>query len=244
VALSGGLDSGVLLAVAALVLSPARVLALTVTSEIVPQSDLYRSVLLAASFGVRHLLVPFEPLALQAFRENPPDRCYHCKLAMYQELLAAAYQEGFRILADGTILEDFLEDRPGFKAIYELEVVIPLAEAAFYKRDVRALWRALGLPDADRPASPCLATRFPPGEPITSKKVQLVRKAEDFLRSLGFDHFRLRMKGFEARLEMMPEEETMLFRERAIILSRLKELGFEKVFFDLEGYIPPKKRRP
>ncbi len=244
VAFSGGLDSGVLLTVASLVLSPTRVLALTITSEIIPQPDLYRSVLITASLGVRHLLVPFDPLSLQAFQQNPPDRCYYCKLAMYEELWAVAYREGFRTLADGTILEDFLEDRPGFKALYELEVAIPLAEAAFYKRDVRAMWRALGFPEGERPSSPCLATRFPPGEPITSAKLRLVRLAEDFLRSLGFEHFRVRLKGKEARLEMVPEEEALFFQEREIILARFKELGFEKVFFDLEGYVPPKLRSP
>jgi len=234
----------VLLAVAALVLSPSRVLALTVTSEIVPRSDLYRSVLLTASLGVRHVLVPFDPLALQAFRQNPPDRCYYCKLAMYEELLGAAYREGFRTLADGTILEDFLEDRPGFKAIYELDIAIPLAEAAFYKRHVRALWQALGFPDGHRPSSPCLATRFPPGEPITSSKLRLVSAAEDFLRSLGFERFRVRIKANEARLEVVPEEEPLLLQERDLILARFKELGFKKVFFDLEGYLSPRLRSP
>jgi len=235
-ALSGGLDSGVLLAVSSLVLPRENLFALTISSEIMPKDDLRRSYLLAATFKVRQRFVPFDHLSLEAFQKNPADRCYFCKRAMYERLLEVASQEGFFFLADGTIREDLFEDRPGLRAIRELQVVIPLAEAGFYKKDIRDLSQALGLPGYHRPASPCLATRFPTGVPITRKGLRMVRRAEEFLRALGFERFRVRFKEGEARLEFAPQEFPNFWFQRGQILDQLKKLGFQKVFFDLEGY--------
>ncbi len=237
VALSGGVDSAVLTAAVARVLGPEAVLTLTATGPIFPPEELKLARRTARLLGVVHQEVRFEALRLPAFRENPPDRCYYCKRALLEAFWLEARRFGAEVLFDGTQKDDLEEDRPGLLALRELGVKSPLAEAGLGKAAVRHLARLLGLPQAEREASPCLATRFPPGEPVTLEGLRLVYRAEKELRSrLGLWPLRVRWVRGEARLEVPPSEIPAVFARRGEVLETLKALGFRRVSLDLEGY--------
>jgi len=235
VALSGGLDSSALLILAKEILGPERVQAVTISSAIVPEGDLRRAGLLAAGLGIEHLVVPFDHLRLEAFRQNPPDRCYHCKKAMFAKL-----KELSRFpLADGTQAEDLKEDRPGLRALAELGILSPLKEAGFRKEELRRIARRAGLDHHRREASPCLATRFPPGEEITAEKIALVGEAEAYLAAQGWRKVRVRIARGLALVEVARQDLEKAFSFRGEISAYFRKLGFRKVFLTLEGYRPP-----
>ncbi len=236
IAFSGGLDSTVLLSRSVALLGPENVLALTVVSPIFPKEDLARAGETAFGLGVRLKGVFVDHLRLDTFVQNPPDRCYHCKKAMYEKLLLVARREGFYLLADGTHADDLKVHRPGLRAVRELGILTPLAEAGINKKEIRAYAHEKGLRVASLPAAPCLATRFLPGEIITRERLKQVQKAEDLLRFLGFRVFRVRVFRDEARLEFDPLEFESFWQKRKIITRGLKDLGFSRLFFDLQGY--------
>ncbi|QJA06362.1 ATP-dependent sacrificial sulfur transferase LarE [Thermosulfurimonas marina] len=237
VAFSGGVDSAVLLACAVQVLGPEKVVALHAVGEIFAPEERKLARETARSLGVRFEEIPVDFLSLSAFRENPPDRCYYCKRHLLGLFLERARQLGVEALWEGTQKSDLSSFRPGLKALSELGVRSPLAEAGLTKEEVRSLARALGLPQAERPSSPCLATRFPPGEPVTSEALFLVYRAEKTLRDLlGEEILRVRYLRGEARLEVPPEVLPRVFSERSQVVEVLRALGFRRVSLDLEGY--------
>ncbi|OAQ20432.1 ATP-dependent sacrificial sulfur transferase LarE [Thermosulfurimonas dismutans] len=237
VALSGGVDSAVLLALAIRTLGRDSVLAITATGPIFPpeESELARRT--AGHLGVEHYEVKFEPLSLPAFRENPPDRCYHCKKALFEKFYEVARAWGAEAVWDGTQLDDLFEDRPGLRALKELGVESPLLAGGLNKTEVRKLARKLGLPQAEKTSSPCLATRFPPGEPVTEEALKMVYEAERKLKDLlKVQPLRVRYLRGEARVEVPEGALERAFYNREIWVKSLKLLGFKKVSLDLEGY--------
>ncbi len=231
IALSGGVDSSVLLYGAREVLGKSQVLALTARSKIFAPEELALAAETAWRLGVRFEVVDMEHLLWDDFVSNPPERCYHCKYRMYQRLLARAQALGFSCLADGTQADDLKEDRPGLLAIRELGVATPLAEALLDKASVRSLARKVGLRQADKPSAPCLATRFAPGHPITPEALEQILKGERFIRALGFNNFRLRFRAGNGLLEISPVEKKRLQQEKVFLLKGLKELGFKEVVY-------------
>ena len=235
VALSGGLDSSVLLVLAVECLGSSKVEALTVASEIMPEGSLVRARLLASRLGVKHQMVPFDHLNLKFFRENPLERCYHCKRAMFAKLKEIASFP----LADGTQEDDLSEDRPGLKALRELGILSPLLEAGFRKKELQEVARKRRLEVYREEASPCLATRFLPGEEITGEKIELVKRAEAYLRASGWRKVRVRLARGAALIEIAPEELEAFFSLRDEASRYFQELGFKKVYLSLRGYEPP-----
>jgi uncharacterized protein len=236
VAFSGGVDSSLLLAVAAKVLG-ARVLAVTATSETYPERELIEARSLAVQLGARHREVLSEELDIPEFKDNPRNRCYYCKKELFGKLRDIADQEGLAHVLDGTNIDDRSDHRPGRQAAEELGVRSPLEEADFTKADIRVLSQHLGLPSWDKPAFACLSSRFPYGTAITSERVGQVGKAEDALRELGFRVLRVRYHDTVARLELGPEEfdlATGVLRNDVCRLVR--EAGFTYVAIDLQGY--------
>ncbi len=234
VALSGGVDSGVLAAAAVRILGPERVRTLTAVGPIFPSGEGQWARRTADLLGTDHREIFFDPLGLPAFLQNPPDRCYYCK----RELLVRFREEaGGWVLCDGTQADDLRTDRPGLRALRELGVRSPLAEAGLSKEEVRALARNLGLPQARKPPSPCLATRFPPGEPVRREALERVARAEEILRKmLGLEVLRVRFVRGEARLEVPPSAMEAVFARRGEISRSLLDLGFKRVSLDLIGY--------
>lgn len=235
VAFSGGVDSSVLLAVAARTLG-GNTLAATAVSETYLPEELAVARELAASLNVPLEIIETEELAIPGFSENPPDRCYYCKHELFGKLRELARQRGLVHVADGTNADDTGDWRPGMRAAAELGVCSPLKDAGLGKEDVRRLARELGLANWDKPAMACLSSRFPYGQPITREKVEQVAAAERYLRTLGFVQLRVRHHGDTARIELPPERFAGAVAHAGSIVERFKELGFTYISLDLAGY--------
>lgn len=235
VAYSGGVDSTLVAKVAHDVLG-ADALAITARSPVEPPGAAEQAVDLARQIGFRHRVVDVDDLEDPAFVANPPDRCYHCKLRRFQAMRDLTAQEGLDWLADGTNADDAGDYRPGMRALAEIGVRSPLSEAGLGKAEIRALAQALGLPNWDKPAAPCLATRFPYGTWITPERVQQVARAEAYLHSLGFARVRVRYHGEIARIEVEADAFSRLLAHREQIVAHLRGQGFTYVALDLVGY--------
>ena len=236
VAFSGGVDSTLLLRAAKEALGD-NVIAVTAGCESVSEHDLAQAEQFCRDEGIEQKVVSIEQLAISGFAENSPDRCYICKKAIFRSIIALAEGCGFGNVAEGTNTDDENDYRPGARAISELGVLSPLKDAGLSKAEIREISRALGLPTWNKPATPCLATRIPTGERITSEKLRMIDLSEQFLSGLGFHQIRVRMHGDDlARVEVTPEEFGMLVENRQAVSDRLKAIGFRYVSMDLTGY--------
>lgn len=238
IAFSAGVDSTVLLKAAKEVLGTAQVLALTVQSPLVPEHEVAEAEAFCKSEGLRHMVLPLDPLLYYDVRTNPPERCYFCKRLVFDKMRETAGRENIAHLLDGTNASDGQDYRPGCRALKELRIISPLQEAGMDKADIRAYARELGLPVADKPSAACLASRIPYGEELSVEKLQRIDKAEAFLHAAGFVQLRVRSHENIARIELLPEDierfvTSGLYEKTA---CKLKELGFAYVTLDLQGY--------
>lgn len=234
-AFSGGVDSTLLLK--ALELSGIRALAVTARSETTPEHDLASAMETASESAVEHAFIETDELKNEAFAQNPPDRCFHCKDELFGRLWDIARKRGLGQVIDGTNAEDATGHRPGIRAARKHGVRSPLMEAGFTKEDVRRVSRHLGLPTWDRPSSPCLSSRFPYGTRITTEGLNRVAGAERALRALGFIELRVRDHGETARIEV-PEEDFRRLIEPEIkekVIEALQAQGYRFVSLDLGG---------
>lgn len=238
VAYSGGVDSTYLLWAALEALGPERVLAVTAAAPIFPQAELDAARELAQRLGARHRFVSTAQMESPEFVHNSPQRCYICKREILTRLLAIAREEGLVWVAEGSNLDDRQDDRPGARAVRELGVRSPLEEAELTKADIRALSLQAGLPTWDRPAQPCLVTRFPYGTHITQEGLARVAAAEAALADLGYRAVRVRDHGALARIEVPAADVPRLAQPdvAAAIVEALQKLGYAYVSLDLQGY--------
>lgn len=236
VAFSGGVDSTLLARAALDCLPRERVLAVTAHSPFRPSFELEAAKRLAAEMSLPHLAIETAELALPAVAGNAPDRCYHCKKALFTRLFQLANERGLPWVADGTNADDRGGYRPGLRATAELGVRSPLAEVGLGKAGIRALSREYALSNWDQPAYSCLATRFPYHTNLTPAGLGRVEQGEEVLRDLGLRLVRLRDHGTVARIEVEPAELDRAFAVREAIVAGLKAAGYEHVSLDLEGY--------
>ena len=237
VAFSAGVDSTLLLHAALDALGRENVLAITGRLVAFPDREGREAAAFCLERGVRHAVTAFDQFAVEGFRNNPPDRCYRCKKALFTEFLKTAEKEGFSVLAEGTNGDDPKEYRPGMRALFELGIKSPLRDAGLSKAEIRGLSREFGLPTATKPSLPCLATRFPYGEFLSAEKIAAVDEGERFLLSLGFSRVRVRCHGDIARIEVEKDMlETIAGAAREEIIRRFRALGFLYVTVDLEGF--------
>jgi uncharacterized protein len=236
-AFSGGVDSAFLLHVAHEVLGH-RLTALTSVSPTNPEADTAQAVALARRLGVRHLVVPSNELEVPGYAANPTDRCYLCKNRLYEICDTEARRLGIEVVLDGVNADDLGDYRPGLRAGTEHAVEHPLAEAGLGKDEIRTTSRARGLETWDRPASPCLSSRFPYGTAITPEGLRMVATAENGLHALGFRTLRVRFHGDDARIEIAREELMRLDDAgvRAAVLDVVRAAGFARVTIDPEGF--------
>jgi uncharacterized protein len=238
VAFSGGVDSTFLLSVARGVLGK-KLLAVTVAFPAVPAAEIRNAKAIARALKVKHLVVRADDvLEMTSFRDNPPDRCYHCKKAILSKLLAIAQALGFPCILEASNKDDVRDYRPGHRAVRELGAKSPLIEAGLTKADIRALSMERGLPTWNKPSAACLASRIPYGETITREKLARIERGEAYLVSLGFSSCRLRHHGDLARIEV-PEGEIARLVGAGVknrIVKKMKALGFRYVTIDIEGY--------
>lgn len=249
VAYSGGVDSALVAALAVEQLGE-RALAITGVSPALAPHLRAEAAQQARWLGLRHQELATAELADPAYASNPADRCYACKRELHRLIapIAAAAGPG-AVVVDGVNADDLGDHRPGLLAGREAGVLSPLAAAGIDKAGVRQLSRALGLPWWDKPAQPCLASRFPYGEPITAARLQQVAAAEAWLRQQGCRDLRVRSQGTTARIELaaaeLPQLLSVLQQEglRQELVQAFLELGFTAVSLDLEGLVSGKLNR-
>ena len=238
IAYSGGLDSTFLLANALLILGRDNILAVTADSETYPKRERRDARKIAQKLGAPWISIKTSELEIPSFKDNPPDRCYYCKMELFSNLKGVAKKKKIDWVADGTNYDDRKDLRYGTKAAKKLGVKSPLFEARLTKSDLRTLSKDMGLPTWDKPSFACLASRFPYYKPITKKGVDIVDKAEDFLIGLGFKQVRVRHHGQIARIEVPQKDIKRLNKPdlRDKIRRKLTRLGFDYVTIDLAGY--------
>ena len=237
VAFSGGVDSTFVLKVAHDTIAD-RVLALTTTSPTMPDEDRESALAMAQVIGARHLVVESNELEIPGYAQNPINRCYLCKHNLFTVCEAKAAELGIDEIVDGLNLDDLHDYRPGMQAASEKRVRHPLVEAELTKAEIRELSRAMNLPTWDRPASPCLSSRFPYGTTITPEGLAKVAAGEQLLHSMGFKIARVRFHGEVARLELELSEIARVFEPelRDTIDREFKKIGFRFVAIDLKGF--------
>lgn len=238
VALSGGVDSSFLLKAARDVLGN-RALSATAVSYIYPEREIALAGDLSKDLGVEHILVSYDPIAeVPGFINNPVDRCYICKKAIFSKLLLQAESLGISYVADGTNADDMGEYRPGLRAVKELGIVSPLLMAGLSKQDIRRLSKDMGLVTHNMPSVACLATRVPHNDEISPEKMKMIDTAEEYIISKGINNVRVRCHGNLARIEVNKEDIKMFLDGDIMddINTRLREIGFKYVSLDLSGY--------
>ena len=228
---SGGVDSAYLLYAA--LDHGAQVRPYFIKTAFQPQFELEDARRLCAQLGVELTVVELDVLQIPGVAENPPDRCYHCKRALFGRLRQQAQADGYTVLIDGTNASDDAGDRPGMRALGELSVRSPLRECGITKAQVRALSKEAGLFTWDKPAYACLATRVPTGEAIAPETLRKVEAAEEALFSLGYSDLRVRVFHGAARLQLPGQQLEQAAKEREAILQALAP-WFDMVLLDLK----------
>ncbi|MFX0122439.1 MAG: ATP-dependent sacrificial sulfur transferase LarE [Candidatus Hodarchaeota archaeon] len=237
VAFSGGVDSTVVASLAQKVCKEVRLI--TIISEWISDYEIEEAEAIS-----QHLNIPHDILKInieEHLWNNPPDRCFHCKLLVFSHLLEYCKRNGYDIVVDGTNASDIIGHRPGLKALKQLGIYSPLLQGNISKSEVRQIAKYYKLPIANKPAMACLASRIPYGMKITREKLTRVQEGEKFLRELGFSRqLRLRDHNTLARLEIDLKDFTTLLNEDIInqIVEKLHTLGYSFVTLDLEGYRP------
>jgi uncharacterized protein len=237
VAYSGGVDSTYLAVTARDILKERAVIVLA-NSPVMDAEDYENAGKLADSLSLGLQEIEFNQLDVPDFAANSKDRCYHCKLTMLGMLNGMAGKRRIKYVCDGTNYDDLSDYRPGLAAISELGVRSPLAESFLTKKEIRLLAKAGGLPNWDKPAMPCLATRIAHHTPITHKLLGNVSNGESFIRSLGVKQVRLRHHADIARIEVdEPSFRTLLKKDnRRAALEAVRKLGYKHITIDLAGY--------
>ncbi len=238
VAFSGGVDSTLLLEASRLALGK-ETIAATAQGPLFPARELNRASKFCRDRGITHVMLSFDPLGIEAFCRNPPDRCFVCKKAMSLSLLKAAGEMGIERVTHGANLDDLKDYRPGLEAARQAGIEAPLMEAGLGKAEIRFLSREMGLDTWELPSRACLASRVPYGERITETVLKKVDLAEQFLEKAGFSQVRVRHHKGIARVEIPTVDIPRILDVglREAVTERLREIGFVHVTLDLEGYV-------
>lgn len=245
VALSGGVDSGVVASLAHEALGP-RALAVSVSGTAVAAQELEQARAVAVAVGIEHVVLPADPLASEGYRANGPQRCYHCRSVEAGALAVAGRRRGVVQYLDGVQLDDLGDDRPGIRALDEAGFLHPLLWARWDKSFVRAEARRRGLPNWDRPSNACLASRVARGETISGELLERIETAERVLLERGFRRVRVRVASGAARIEVDPEEVDRLVEPSMTheVSRRILALGFRAVTVDRRGYRSSSRELP
>ncbi len=242
VAFSSGVDSAFLLYAAKEALGD-NVVALTGVSPFFPEREKKEAQVFCQDLGVKQILVEIIPEDIPEFSNNSKNRCYYCKRYLFTNFITAARNMNIYSVIDGTNADDTGDFRPGMRALEELNIVSPLKDAGFSKKEIRELSVRFGLSTWDKPSFACLASRIPYGQNITVNKLSMVEHGENYLLELGFKQFRVRLHedisgSYLARIEVLSEDMKRLNDERFRhdIYARFKELGFAYTSMDLMGF--------
>ena len=237
VAFSGGVDSTLLLKIANKVLSE-KALAIYAESPLQPEREKNEVMNFADKLGVKLISFQIDELKHDAFKSNPPNRCYYCKSLIFTKIGELAKKNNFEFVVDGSNHDDYNDFRPGARALKERGVRSPLQEAGLTKDEIRELSRHLDLPTWDKDALACLATRIPYGEAVTEEKLRMIDRAEEVLINNGFRNVRARFYGDTVSVEVR-HDQIKLFSDKSLynqILAEMKSIGFSKMNIDPKGY--------
>jgi pyridinium-3,5-biscarboxylic acid mononucleotide sulfurtransferase len=237
IAYSGGIDSTLVAKIAYDVLGD-RALAVTAKSPSLLPEELEDAIDQARAIGIAHQIVETHEMDNPNYSSNPINRCYFCKSELHDTLKPLALDLGYSYVIDGVNADDLQDYRPGIQAAKERGARSPLAELGITKMEVREIAKSLGLSCWNKPAQPCLSSRFPYGEEITIPKLNRVGRAEIYLRRLGYENVRVRSTGDTAKIEL-PADLIQQFVTNVNLLELTKALqsfGFVYVTLDLEGY--------
>lgn len=237
VAFSGGVDSSVVAALAVRALGD-RALAVTAVSPALATGELDGARRVAAALGIAHETVSTDEMARAGYRDNGPDRCYHCKSELYDRLQVLAQRRGFAVMLSGANADDEGDWRPGLVAAQEHGVHHPLLAAGVGKQMVRAIAEHLGVPSAQKPASPCLASRVPHGTAVDQVTLAQIDRAELAVKTLGYGVLRVRHHGELAKLELSEDDLARVLDpvERVRVAAAVTGAGYRHVSIDLEPF--------
>jgi len=235
---SGGVDSSFLAAAAYKALKD-RAIAITASSETLPQSEAEEATAFAKTIGIRHIIADVSELESPDFVANTADRCYHCKKMRFEALVQWAEKEGYKWVLEGSNADDVGDYRPGMRAVNELAAVrSPLLEVGLTKQEIREISRTWDLPTYNKPSAACLSSRIAYGLPVTAERLRQVDAAEELLKKYFSGQIRVRHHGDLARIEVQPEQFAVLNKPETVqeIAAGIKKLGFSFVTLDLFGY--------
>jgi len=237
VACSGGVDSTLVLKVAHDVLGHENTIAVFADTPLLPSGEREAVREVVNFIGSRLLTVSLDPFSWPEFTANPLERCYLCKKKIYQAFQGKLAENNFNTLMDGTNLEDLSDFRPGLKALDELKIRTPLADAGLLKKEIRQLSRELDLPNWNKYSSSCLATRIATGQPISLEKLDIIRRCENLLHGFGFMGCRVRLSNDSAVIELLEKDMESFVRSatRMSVLKKFNDFGFKKVFLSMSG---------
>ena len=235
IALSGGTDSAYLSHIAAGT-DALHILAATVQTPYMHQDEIQDARSFCLHHKIKHLVISLDMIGEIA--SNPEDRCYRCKKKMMENLRKIAGDYNIQTICDGTNADDLNDYRPGARALGEYGILSPLKDAAMTKEDIRQCSRNAGLQTWNKPANACLLTRFPHNKEIAIQDLQNVEQAERFLDSLGFSGSRVRIHDKITRIELQPDHLEKPFPDecRRKVIQKFKQLGYQHITLDLEGY--------
>lgn len=230
-AFSGGIDSTVLLYLC----QNTNVIAVTLKSSFQTKEEIELTQTLCKIYNIKQKIIEFYPLKNKYLTNNPKDRCYHCKKLMFSELVNFAKENNFKHIIDGTNFDDLGVYRPGLKALKELNIISPLAKFEITKQEIRTFAKLCKIETFNKPSTPCLATRFPYGTPLTEEKLKTVSHGENILKTNGFDNCRLRIHNDIARLEIPQEKFEEFLKKKDILITDLKTSDIKYITLDIEG---------
>ena len=244
IAYSGGVDSALIATIAYEQLGKNSV-AITGVSPALANKLLNEARAQAKWIGIKHLEINTFELEEKSYRTNPKDRCFACKKELHKHTTFLSKKLNYKNVIDGVNFDDLGDFRPGIKAAQEAGVISPLAMLEFTKQDIRDISKSLGLPWWDKPAQPCLSSRFPYGYEITYSRLKMIEKAEKYIRKIGIKDVRVRCQGTSARIEIPFDQIQKFIRnyKREELLNFFFEIGFKSVCLDLEGLISGKLNR-
>ena len=244
IAYSGGVDSSLVASLAFEQLGN-KAIAITGISPALANTLREEAKIQAKWIGLKHLEIKTSELDQSSYNKNPKNRCFACKKELHEHTTYLSKKLNYKIVLDGVNLDDLKDYRPGIEAAKKAGVISPLAKFKFSKKDIRDISRALGFPWWDKPAQPCLSSRFPYGHEITSERLKMVEKAEEYLKEGGISEVRVRCQGSTARIEI-PQHELNYFYKKynfSELVKYFSDLGFNCTSLDLEGLISGKLNR-